>query len=138
MRFEASCLHPGLFWHPSRQMYLVSHVDDLLILGTRSDLINFKAEFALHYEIKGALLEASHPISYLRRQISFQSDGVHWEGDERHVKTLMDEWGVENCNPVDTPHWDRHHDTERIQRETMSKEKAKEFRRGVARINYMS
>ena len=58
------------------------------------------------------------------------------EGDEKHVNILLKEWGLVDCRGVDTPV--NKEDCALNRTEPMNSHQATLFRRGAARINYMS
>ena len=73
---------------------------------------------------------------FLGRKISWTPEGLEVEADSKHVKALLTEWGMETCKACDTPIGGEA--SEVNQREEMNKGEAMLFRRGAARINYLS
>ena len=89
------------------------------------------------YDIKSQLFDHDNPeVVFLGRKIIWKSEGLEMEADSKHVKALLTEWGMEACKPCDTPIGGEA--AEVNQREGMSKGEAMLFRRGAARINYLS
>ena len=64
------------------------------------------------------------------------------EGDEKHVKKLEEEWGMDTCNPVATTYvkstgsFNRLED--HVEPKAMSQAEATQYRRAAARINYVA
>jgi hypothetical protein len=79
--------------------------------------------------------------TFLNRTITWSEEGYTISGDNKHVKILIDEWGMETCNTVDNPVGAKgpnsDDETEDL-RELMGDCEAWKFRRGAARINYMA
>ena len=136
--FEASKLHPAIFHHPSRNVDIVIHVDDMFCCGDGEGLRWFRTSCQEKFEVTFKILEKiGDEINYLGRTIRKVYDGFEWEGDKKHIKILTEEWGMEGCKPVGTPL-----ETSSAQpageREKMSPQNSTLYRRAVARINYMS
>ena len=136
--FKRSKLHPALFTHIEKGIDLVIHVDDMLCSGTAEDLEWFAAVCRSKYEVTRKIIqEAGEELSYLGRKIRKTIRGFEWEADPRHLDTLMNEWGMKNCNEVGTPTIEQRAPEEETE-ELMGPDAAKRYRRAVARINYMS
>jgi hypothetical protein len=93
------------------------------------------------YKLKKVFLSRSlmdaQEGTYLNRRIRFVNDGIEIEGDPKHAKLLIDEWGMLNAKGVDTP-LNKEVCKMSTGRNPMTATEATRFRRGVARINYMS
>ena len=140
--FVQSRLQPGVYVSKSREIVLVSHVDDLLATGPEEKLQQLRCDLQKHYEIKGQTMdEANGKLKFLGRSITRVEGGYEWAGDDRHQQVLYEEWGLENANPVHLPLTTTFTDEtaeEREKKEPMNVNDAKKFRRAVARFNYMS
>ena len=135
--FIGSKLHPAIFHHPGRDMDLVIHVDDMLCSGKVDDLMWFAETCGSRYEVTQQLVDkVGKELRYLGRTVRKVTDGYEWEGDSKHLEILMAEWGMKNCNAVNTPIADTKHNHE--EREEMDAEAGRQYRRAVARINYLS
>ena len=62
-------------------------------------------------------------------------DGLEVEGDVKHCNTLLEEWGMSQARPVDTPMVKHERNAEA---QEMSPQEATRFRRAVARLSYMA
>ena len=75
LAFESSRLHPGVFYHRSKDVYVVAHVDDLLVAGPPSELEWVQGEIKKTYEIKGEMLKHGGMVKFLGREIWLTQDG---------------------------------------------------------------
>ena len=139
--FKDSRLHPGFFYHQGRDIALVSHVDDLLIGGTSKDFNWVIKSIEKKNDIKETDIEnAKDGLKFLGRRIERQGNGYVWSADPKHREIFSDEWGLVNANPVSTP-VATENDQDWVTREQAQerpKDDATEFRRAVARLNYLS
>ena len=59
------------------------------------------------YDLCGTICnrkKASHETKYLNRRSSWSTDSTtSYEGDDRHVKRLVAEWGFDQCVPASAP-----------------------------------
>ena len=67
----------------------------------------------------------------LGRRIRWSEEGIQIEADPKHVGILLREWGLEDCNPCDTPISTDEKECE----EDMAPGQATLCRRAAARIN---
>ena len=126
---------PGIYFCAKRKLYIVSHVDDFLCVGSTEDLEWFRESLASKFEIKSKMLGSTGgQLSFLGRTIRSTDNGIEFEADQKHVRVLLQEWGMENCNPCDTPLGEE----AKIGTAEMSTIDAKKYRRAAARINYLS
>ena len=136
--FVSSRLHPGVYYHPSREMMLVAHVDDLLIGGTEVDAQWVKDELAKKYDLKGSTInEAGGSVSFLGRTIAADSDGYRWAADGKHRRILLDELGLTTANGAATPLGEETRGP-RDQLPELTATEATSFRASVARLNYLA
>ena len=82
-----------LYRHRSRDLLVVVHVDDFLVCGVKQDLVWFRDALKRSYEIKSAILgngkDESTEIGYLKRSIKINTGGLTYEGDSKHIPTLL-------------------------------------------------
>jgi len=143
--FEMNPIFPCVFYHPGKDMTVVTHVDDFLCSGRKSDLQWFYNQLSLQFEMKhetlGNLPDESKEISFLGRTIRQTKDGIEMEGDLKHVKILLDEWKMEDAKIVSSP------GTEVEKANILEKQneevllpviEATIYRRAAARMNYMA
>ena len=125
--FQKRITQPGIYYHESQALQVVSHVDDFLCVGPRQALKE-------KYEIKvNELNKEKREVAFLGRRIRWTEEGIDIEADPKHVGILLREWGLEDCNPGDTPIGSE----EKAREEDMAPGQATLFRRAAARINYL-
>ena len=136
--FKKSALQPGVYFHSVRDLWMTVHVDDFLLVGATDAVEWFRHAISADYDITYAALGAGpdKSVKYLNRVISMSEEGVKIEGDEKHVKILLNEWGLIDSKGVDTPVVKDEVAGHRT--EPMTSQQATLFRRGAARVNYMS
>ena len=84
--FKHSRLHPGVFHRPNRNVYMIAHVDDLLMVGTVFHLKWAKSEIEKSFDIKGDLLSEGQPVRFLGRKLSATPGGFVWEADPNTLR----------------------------------------------------
>ena len=139
--FCESQLHPCVFWHPVKDIYVLAHVDDLLGVGPEANLRWMQRELEKQLELKGKLLQDGETIQFLGRDIAMRNYGYTWAGDPKHAQLIIQELGLQNANGVAVPVADdeRHHGLETTDdSRKMGAEEARSYRRGAARVNYMA
>ena len=71
-----------LYYHPARDLVVVAHVDDILVCGSRQELILLRAEIKKRYDCHGDILgddpADQREISFLGRRLVWQEDGILW------------------------------------------------------------
>ena len=128
-----SSTQPGIYYCDKRKLYIVSHVDDFLCVGSTEHLLWFREALENKFEIKSKVLSDCGELSFLGRTIRSTEYGIELEADTKHVRVLLQEWGMENCNACDTPLGE----DAKSGTVEMSTLDAKKYRRAVARINYL-
>jgi hypothetical protein len=151
-----------------RDIRVMTHVDDFFCAGTQSELEWLASELEKRFELKKQIIgdgpDNVKTATFLNRNLSWSPDGYVLSGDGKHVKMLLEEWGMETCNSVDNPIASKSGvddrgtrrapsgvyvgdleslpemiiDEERNERTPMDLNEAWKFRRGAARINYMA
>ena len=138
-RFRANTMSPGVFWHPDRDLKIITHVDDFLIAGEKVERVWFETQVRKDFEVTvekaGWGAKDKKQIKFLGRLISFTSCGVEVEDDVKHVQMLMEEYNMLDCKGVETPGVNHEVNEER---EEMSSSAATVFRRCAARLVYMA
>ena len=81
---------PCCFYCPRRDVSIVVHGDDFIILATRRELLAFRDMFKQNFEIKfrGILGPRSDDVTEVRilnRVIRWTGSGLEYEGDHRHA-----------------------------------------------------
>ena len=117
------------------------HVDDFLCSGVVEDLQWLYESLAAKYELKQKILDKRErdSIKYLGRTVTWNMNKSHFEieGDIKHVNLMLDEWGMNKCNEVDTPMSKDGMESIDTGNE-LSAAEATVARRAIARVNYMA
>ena len=140
MGFVSSQLHPGVYHHPVKDITVVAHVDDLLCGGRQVDLEWLRTEMQKKYLIKGKLIQRiGESVNFLGRELRWAASGLEWIHGHKHVERLLKDWGMEQCQPVNTPVVIEKESKEgEPDPEEMTAEDATIYRRAVARVNYLA
>ena len=143
--FERNLIHPCVYYHPKRDLLVVTHVDDFLCSGERTDLRWLRREIEREFEIKGEIIGRREgeklSCEFLGRTIRVTPDGYEYEANPKHVKILMQEWGMENSRTLSSPGAasEKPNAHEKVEEEKyLDAKEAREYRRAAARINYLS
>ena len=138
--FVSSKLHPGVYHHPGRDVYVVAHVDDLLCGGPMAELLKVRQQLQQKYDVKGTTLSAvGDSVNFLGREIRWTNDGIMWTHGSKHVDRLLQDWGMSECKGLSTPTAAvKDISSSSSEEGEMRKEDATRFRRAVARLNYLT
>ena len=85
--------------------------------------------------------EEVNQVKFLGRCIRRNADGYTWEADEKHVKILLEEHGMQECKPLNLPMSREGSDAavqDRAALPPMELKDATQFRRSAARLNYLA
>ena len=138
--FEVSPAYPCVYFHRKKNVRIVAHVDDFLCLGPRAGLewvySQLQREFELTREILGDAVDELREAHFLGRTLRWTARGIEWEGDSKHSQILIEEWGSLGMRAVVSPVTKE--DLRRPNREELSNEESRRYRRAAARLNYMS
>ena len=137
--FAPGVSQPCVFHHPLRDLQLVVHVDDIACLGEPQNLEWFRKELARLVECKASVLGPGDgerlEVNYLGRRIRWTETGIHYEHDERHVRSALETAEMSTSKPVTTPGSKEMQDDNA---EDLKPEEAAVYRRVTAIINYIS
>ena len=117
------------------------HGDDFTILGNEVDLDWFREEIAKKFEVKfrarlGPGKRDDKSVRILNRIVSWGSDGITYEADQRHAELIIRDVGLDpKSNGVVTPGVKRKEEEE--DQSALDKGNALVYRACVARANYM-
>ena len=85
--------NPCVFFDTNRDVQVVVHVDDLMMVGPRAELERIRAHLAERYEIKHKTLGPDYGeegcVEYLGRQVWWTAKGIEVEADMKHVQALL-------------------------------------------------
>ena len=101
--FQSSRLHPRVFNHWRKDVYIVAHMDGLLVAGPPSDLEWVQGEIKKIYEIQGEMLRHGGMVKFLGREIWLAQGGVVCASDPKHAQLLIDVRGLHVTNGTDVP-----------------------------------
>ena len=79
--FESNALHPGVFYHRPKDVYIVAHVHDLLVADPPSNLEWVQGEMKKIYEIQCEMLTHGGMVKFLGREIWLTQGGVACASD---------------------------------------------------------
>jgi hypothetical protein len=143
--FDVNPIFPCVYYHPGKDMTVVTHVDDFLCSGQKHELLWFKEMLSVQFEMKAEILggrsDESKEINFLGRTIRQTADGIEMEGDPKHVKILLDEWDMSSSKTVSSPGADIEKANIREKQDEergLEDKEATIYRRAAARLNYMS
>ena len=139
--YAACRSQPGVYHHDTRGVRCLAHVDDVLAVGPKEQLIHLHQQLAKRYELKYELLgldaDDKREISFLGRSIRWTRQGLENEPDTKHAQALIREWGLEGSREVSSPGTVADKEGEETPR-PLSEEAATRYRRGAARCNYLA
>jgi hypothetical protein len=92
-----------VYWHPTRELIVSAHVDDLLIAGADSERRKLLDELARHLKIKELGVMGSTWTRYLGRQFKITKQGFDIRCDIKHIDDLVEMTGVGGLTNLNTP-----------------------------------
>lgn len=132
--------HPCVYYHPKKLLRMAVHVDDFLVSGSLGSLrwlqYMMREAFEFKAEILGPGAEEKQMVTYLNRELGWTQEGITYQPDPRHVKTVLREMGMLTCSPVSTPGVKELHDKESTGE--LSNDQKFKLRRVIAILNYTS
>ena len=140
--FRASKSTPCLYFHPRNRIRVVAHVDDLMVVGPKSLVAEFRHDLSKKYELKFVTLgpeeNEEKEAKFLGRTVAWKSHGLSWSGGTQLVDELIREWGLQEANTIETPGVVEKEDPSANADDHMTPEKAKQYRSSAAKLNYIS
>ena len=131
-----------VFWCPQTDDWLVVWSDDFTVLGRDMNLRLLAKQLSSRYSVKiravlGPDAEDDREVRILNRWLRWQNDGIKYEGDEHHVKTVIEGMGLlPNSKGVSETMYkedDGEDDTDEL-----AFEAARKFRSLAVVVNYMA
>ncbi len=106
--FEKGRCSPCNFYNRAKDITLTVHGDDFTSTGREANLRWLKTEFAKNFEIKTDLLGPNperhqQEIRILNRVVTWGTQGICYEADQRHAEILVRELGLHDAKSVSTP-----------------------------------
>ena len=140
--FHQSVGSPCVYYNTGAGVRAVVHVDDFLVTGPKDAMNKFKIELEKKYKLKGAMLgpggDEEREGRFLGRKIRWTSRGMEWEGDQKLVRSLKTEWGMQECKGVGTPGIKEEAETVKNDEIIQDKKRVAKYRRGAAQLNYLA
>ena len=142
--FVESVTAPCVYYNERTGVRLVTHVDDFLCIGPRSELMEFYEELNGVLDLKCSVLGPNEGDSqegvFLGRTIEWHDWGIAWRGDQKLLKDMLVEWKMEECNSVATPYVKEEGGKagEGGEGVIVDQTRVTKFRRAAARINYIA
>jgi len=144
--FVMNPIHPCVYHHPKRDIFVVTHVDDFLCSGDREDLRWLTKEVSKEFEITSEVIGIKEgevrESKFLGRTIRWTEKGYEYEGNQKHSKILLDEWDMSDARALSSPGAaaEKPNAVEKADEDKTLDDaiEAKKYRRAAARINYMS
>ena len=119
----------------------MAHVDGIMAVGPKKDLVDLQKQLAAKYEVKHQILGPykgeAQSVEFLGRTASWTNEGLRYEAGVKHAQELLREWHLEDGKEVPTPGVTNEKEAEDDE-ELLGEEAATKFRRGAARCNYLS
>ena len=100
---------PCIFYNQDRDTRVVIHGDDFTILGTEENLEWFRKKIQTKFEIKFRGRMGPDPtdmksIRILNRIVTWTSEGIEYEADQRHAEIIVQQMGLTpTCRTHETP-----------------------------------
>ena len=120
------------------------HGDDFTNLGYKESLDWFRGEISKRYEVKfrarlGPEKGDDKSVRILNRIVSWTSEGIRYEADQRHAEIITKILGLEGKKHIGTPGTKAANEKdEEGDDEPLGKREASTYRAITARGNYMS
>ena len=116
---------------------MVAHVDDFLCSGKGTDIQWLKKELEKKFGLTSQILGPGQSGNYLGRTISWESDGISIEGENKYIDTMILEWELGNASSLSTPGCNEDK-REPGGEEQLCPRMSTAFRRSAAMANYMA
>ena len=135
---------PVVFIHRGRDLAGVVHGDDFVFVGLDQDLDYVLGVLKAHYDLKdrgrlGSGPEDKREIDMLGRTIRWHEWGMTWEGDDRHKKSVMEYFGLDDGSATLTKNGYKDEGAEDSSAgQNLSHDEKRAYRMLAAKLNYMA
>merc|ERR1712074_124440 len=97
--FAHGAASPCVFFHKDRNIRAVVHGDDFTILAQDLQLDWFREQIARRFEVKfrgrlGPTEKDDRAIRILNRVVTWTSEGIEYEADQRHAEIIVEHLGL--------------------------------------------
>ena len=109
LEFTPGKISPCTFWHARRDIRVVVHGDDFTVLAEETQLDWFRREISKRFDAKfrgriGPDIGDDKSIRILNRIVTWTTEGIRYEADQRHGEIIMKQLGLESgAKAVTTP-----------------------------------
>ena len=105
--FQSCRTDACVYSHPGRGIVAVTHVDDFMLCGVRSELDwvfkPISAEFEVKSKVLGPDAGEDLQVEFLGRQLRWTRGGIEYEPNPKHVHDLLQEMGLDDAKAVCSP-----------------------------------
>ena len=133
---------PCVIFRPRRRIRMVVHGDDYVSVGKEEDLKWMQGCFKSKYEIKtkwlGPKAEHNQEVRVLNRMVTWESNGIGYEADPRHVEVILEAIQLTSCTPVGTPGTSTEGRTQDDNAEPLGNLQEIRYKALIARAKYLS
>ena len=140
--FRRGKASPCNFLHAKREIRLTVHGDDFLVIAPHTEIRWLQMQMDKQYENKIEILGPETGLMELRilnRTIRWTAEGLEYEGDQRHADIIIEELGLQNSKPLQTPCVANSAVKAAVESEVCKKDAGDgSFRSISARLNYMA
>ena len=142
--FVSSGYNPCMFMYADRSIVCLVHGDDLVSVGSRSDLQWMKERLAGRFEVKTQMVGPRADLGdvsearILNRVIRVTPQGWEYEADQRHADLIIREADVEKKSVLTHPGGDKKVIDEEDSSPELTGPDATRFRGVAARANYLA
>ena len=141
--FKVGKAIPCNFYHSRLDTTCTVHGDGFTSCGPESAIEWLKAKINTTYDSKHDILgpcsKHEKTIRVLNRVLSWSSDGIRYEADQRHADIVISELGLKDSKPVSTP--GSKEDVDKMLTgigEPLGPSEATQYRALAARLNYLA
>ena len=134
---------PCHFYHPEKNIYVMVHGDDFFSTGQIEDLKYLKdlleGSFEVSSEIIGPEPGDKSEVKLLNRIVGYESWGIRYEPDPRHVEEIIEAMGMKEASSVCTPGVKDQALLDEIEKSpTLDTMEAHRYKSIVAKMNYVA
>ena len=138
LRFKRLKSEPNVYTSPTRDCYIMVHVDDLLVLGDPT-IVNKTIEAIQQRVLLEHIgyIEPQQPQQCLGRITEHNGDHITTGLADSYINNIIEEASLKNCNPVATPgiaHYKPTAEDEAL----LDKEQHKRHRRAVGKLHWLA
>jgi hypothetical protein len=142
--FQRGLASAAVFVNKDLELYLVVHGDDFTFLGYESELLKMKAKMEDWYQIKcrgfiGDDQGDCKEMSILNRLVAWDGRQLIYTADKKHRNIVMEDLGLQpgHSKALSMPISRESLEEMQMDGEELSSQEATEFRRLVARLNFL-